>query len=86
MRAALDNHAFLNHQNHVGLPDRAQTVSNGKNGAVFHHPRNGFLYLAFRNRIQRAGRFIKYQDRRISQNGARDGHSLPLAHNRLYVP
>ena len=37
------------------------------------------LYRLFRFRIERGGRFIENQDRRILQDGARDRHALLLA-------
>ena len=78
MGSAFDNVSFMNDEDTIRFPNRAQTVSDDKAGAASHEMLHGFLDVHFGAGIDTACSFIKDQDRRISQYGAGNGEQLPL--------
>ncbi len=53
-------------------------MGDGNHGASAHQPRQRLADRLFGFTVQRGGRFIQQQDRRVLQEGARDGDALPL--------
>ena len=51
----------------------------GDDGLVFHQPDQRFLNMLFALAVQRRGRLVKNQYRRVFQNGAGNGNPLALA-------
>src|SRR6266852_5189274 len=70
--------AFFEHDNPVRPANRRESMSDDESGATCGKPLQGFHQTLFGFGIQRAGRLIQYEDRRIFQERARDGDSLAL--------
>ena len=79
MAAALDDAAGIHHQDLVGVHHRRQPVRDHQRGAADRDAVEFGLdrFLAFG--IQRRGRLVEDQDRRILQQRARDRDALLLA-------
>jgi hypothetical protein len=83
MAAALDDLAGLHHKDRVGVHDRMQAMGDHDRGAVLAEVLDRFLNLPFRFRIERGGRFIEQDDRRVLDQRARDRDALALAPRQL---
>ena len=79
MIAALDHPPTLEHHDLVGVADGAQSVRDGQGGAAGHQVVQRSLQLALRAGVQRRGGLVEHEDRRVHQQGAGHGQSLPLA-------
>lgn len=77
---ALRNDATLvKYDDSIGLLHGRKTVSDDQSRAVVGGIVQCRLHKPFARRIERAGSFIEKQDRRILENGARNGDSLTLS-------
>ena len=78
MRAAFDHIAVLHHKDQVGIFNGGKAVRNHKAGAPGGEGIHGVLNEQLRAGIDRGGRFVQNQHRRILQHGARNGEQLLL--------
>ena len=81
--ALLDDAAAVEHQQPVERPHRRQPVRDDERGAAHHQPLHRLLDQHLRFRIEAGRRLVEDQDRRIGEEGARDGHALALAARQL---
>ena len=70
---------MVEHQDAIGLANGGEAVGNGKDGAILHQIVDGVLDLLLGDGVERGGGFVKDEDRRITQNGAGNGHALALS-------
>ncbi len=78
MGAARHQPPALHHQDAIRPPDRRQPMRDHQRRPPPRQRRQGELHRPLALRIQRRGRLIQQQDRRIAQNRPRDRHTLPL--------
>src|SRR5207253_5749600 len=79
VRAALDDHALLEHDNLVGADDRREPMRDHERGAVARYPIKRILDFLLGMAVERRGGLVEQQDRRTFENGAGDGDALLLA-------
>ena len=79
MRALLHDLAVVQHQNAVAGQNRRQPMRDHERGAAGHQPRQRALHQRLAFGIERRGRFIEQEKRRIAQDRARDRDALALA-------
>ena len=79
VRAVLDEPALLEHQDQVGVADRAQAVRDDEGRAPFEQRVHVLLHDALRLGVERARGLVEDQDRRASIERARDRDALALA-------
>ena len=77
--SVLDHAPMLEHEDARGIADRGEAVRDHEGGAALHHFVERGIDLGLGDGIERAGRLIENQDRRILQQRARDRQPLPLA-------
>ncbi len=65
------------------MHDRRQPVSNDDGRAALAKLGQRFLHLQFGFGVKRGSRLIEQDDRRVLDQGARDGDALPLAAGKL---
>ena len=78
VRATFHDHAFVKDEDHVGLSDGREAVSDDERGAAFHELLEGFRDELLGLGIESAGRLVQYEDSRIPKHGASYSHSLFL--------
>src|SRR5581483_11476320 len=78
-RAGLDDASLAKHQNARGVADGAEPVRDHEGGAALHHLVERHVEAGFGQRIERAGRFVEDEDRRVLEQRAGDGEALALA-------
>ena len=83
MPAVLDDLAALDHQDAVGMHDGVQPVRDDDGGAVLAEMLDRLLHLALGFGIERGGRLVEQDDRRVLEQGARNGDALALAAGQL---
>ena len=83
MRALLDDPAIFQHHDPVSRAHRGEAVGDHQRGAALHQPVQGLLHQLLAFRIERAGRFVEQQDRRIPQQRASNGNALLLPARKL---
>ena len=59
--------------------DRRQPMGDDERGAALHQPVERRLHQRLALRVERGGRLVEQQDRRVLQDGAGDGEALALA-------
>ena len=79
MGAAVDDAPFVEHEDLVGIDNRADTLGDDEAGAVFHQPVERVLDEHFGRNVDIAGGVVQDQDARVGQQGAGDGDALFLA-------
>ena len=79
MRAGLDNSTLCHADDHVAIANGSQPMGDDKNGSVLHDLPHVMLDDAFALVIERRGRLVKNQDRRVGCKRAGDGDALALA-------
>ena len=79
MRALRDDAAVVHDDDAVGLQHRREPMRDDDRRAPLHQAIERGLHQSLALGIERAGRFVEQQDRRIAQDGARDGDALALA-------
>ena len=65
------------------LRKRRKTVRDRNHGAPAHQPAERLADRLLGFAVERGGGFIEQQDRRVLQEGARDGDALPLSAGQL---
>src|SRR5882762_11055896 len=75
----LHDASFRQHDDEVGVLHRREAVRDDEHGAVRHEALDRLLHEPFRFGVERAGRFVENEDRRIAEQRARDGDALALA-------
>ena len=83
MRAALDDHALVEHDDLVGADDGGEPVRDHQRGAALGHALERVLDFLLGVAVERRGRLVEQQDRRRLQDGAGDGDALLLAAGEL---
>ena len=79
MGALVDDPALIHHQDAVAGQHRGEAMRDHERGAVAHQFFQRGLHQRFAFGIQRRGRLIEQQQRRVAQDRARDGDALALA-------
>ena len=79
MRALLDNALVGQDEDLVRVADGGQAVRDGERRSSLHQLFERLLHEVFGLVVQRAGRFVEDQDRRIFQKHPRDGDALLLS-------
>ena len=64
MRAALDDHALIEHQDLVGADDGREPMGDDERGAVLRHAVERILDVPLGVAVERGGRLVEQQDRR----------------------
>src|SRR3989440_7429292 len=78
MGSTLNNAPFLQHQDLVGVLNRAQAGSDHKRGAALHDRIQGLLNEILRFHVNARSRVIEYENTRVEQQGACYRNSLFL--------
>jgi len=81
--AGLHDTPSLNHQDGVGMHDGGQPVRDHQRRAATAKFGDRVLHVAFRLRVERGGRLIEQDDRRIAHQSTRDGDALTLTARKL---
>jgi len=79
MCTALDDLAGLEYEHLVGVPDRAQPMSDDETGPIAQQALQRALDQSLGARVDAGGRFVQDQDARIGQRSAGDRQQLPLS-------
>ena len=79
MGAFGDQFAAVEHEDPIGIAHGRQPVGDHQCRAVRGQPLDGLLDEGLALGVERAGRLVQKQDRRIAQDGARNGDALALA-------
>ena len=85
VRADLRDAARFDHDDPVGVRDRAESMRDDEAGAMAREHSQAGLNQAFAFRVQVAGGFVQDQDSRIGQHGPGDGQSLSLSAAELHA-
>ena len=83
MRAEFDRPAVLDDADPVGIDDGLQAVRHHDGGAPDAQLVQRLLHLALGFGVERRRRLVEQDDRRLLQEGARDGDALALAARQL---
>src|SRR5580704_8102142 len=84
MAALLDDAAVLDYHEPVHLRDGGEPVRDGDDGLAGHQRVEVLMDRGFDLAVERGGRLVEHQDRRILENHARDGDALALPAGKLY--
>ncbi len=79
MRSLLDQMSLVEHENTVGLRHRRQPVRDHQRRAALHDLIERALHQGLAFGIERAGRFVKKQDRRIAKERTGNCDALALS-------
>lgn len=79
VRALLLYPSVFQNDDPVRIHNRLELVGDDDDGASLDKRVDGFLHLHLVFRVERCGRFVQQDDRRILQDGAGDGYALLLA-------
>ena len=85
VRPDLDDAPAVEHDDAVGVLDRRQPVRDHDRGASAHQRIERGLHLALRFRVERRGRLVEDQQRRVLEERARDGDALALAARQAHA-
>jgi len=77
--ALLDDPAFVEDDDAVSAADRGETMGDDDRRAVVHQPLERLLDQLLRFGVERGGRFVEQQQRRVAQHRAGDRQPLALA-------
>src|SRR5215472_9197778 len=83
MGAGLDGAAMVQHDEAVHACDRREAMGNGDDGAPPHELVELFLDRRLDFGIERRGRFVQDQDRRVLEDDASERDALALAAREL---
>ena len=83
MRTVLDNLAVRQHHDAVERRHGGQAVRHYNGGAAAHQVLERFLHQRLGLTVEGRGRLVEYQNRRVGQDGAGDGHALALTAREL---
>ena len=78
MGALLHDPATVHHHDPVRLAHGGEPVRDDQRGPPAHHVAERFLHQPLALRVERAGRLVEQEDRRIAQDRASDRESLLL--------
>ena len=78
MPAALDDAAFLDHEDLVGLVDGREPVRDHDRGAAVERLVQRGLHRGLRRRVEVRGRLVEDHDPRLGEQQPGDGQPLPL--------
>ena len=81
--ALLDDAAVVEHDQPVHLRDGGEPVRDGDHGLAGHQRVEARLDRGFDFAVERRGRLVEHQDRRVLEDDARDGDALALAAGQL---
>ena len=76
--ALLDGLAAVKHHNAVSIPNSRQPMRDDQGGASLHQALQSLPQVALAHRIQVRRGFVQNQHRRVLQQGAGNGDTLPL--------
>src|SRR5438552_8434555 len=79
MRPAFGDLSVMEDRDAVRVPDGRKTMGNEKRRPAFHQALQSVQKQAFTHGIQRAGRFVENQNRRVFQQRSSNRDSLTLA-------
>src|SRR5262245_66497114 len=79
VRASLDDAAVIEYEDHIGTADRGETMRDCDRRPALEQSGQPFENQLLGFRIQRCRRFVKKQDRRVTDERARNRNSLELA-------
>ena len=85
MRALFDDAALVEHHQPVHARDGREPVRDRDHGLAFHQVAEARLDRGLDFGIERRGRLVEHQDRRVLQDHARDGDALALAAGELHA-
>src|SRR6516165_8659688 len=85
MRTLLDDAAPVEHDEAIHLRDGREPMSDRDHRLVSHERAQARLNGGFDFAVERRGRFVEYQDRRVLENDAGDGDALALAAGKLHA-
>ena len=83
VRALLHQLAVVQHHDQVGVADRGQAVGDHERGAAHHQVVERVEDHGLGLGVDRRGRLVEDQDRRVADEGARDADALALAAREL---
>src|SRR5579883_2599372 len=83
MAAVLDDPPVIEHEDPIEVAHRRQAVGDHQGCAALHQAIHGVPDQRLRLAVEARGRLVQDQDARISQEGARDRHTLALAAGQL---
>jgi hypothetical protein len=83
--AFFDDAAFVQDDEAVHRGDGGEAVGDGNHGFAFHHFVEAFLDGSFDFGVERAGGFVKQQNRRVFEHNAGDGDTLALAAGKFHA-
>ena len=83
MAAAFGDAAFVEHDDLIGVDHRREPVRDRDRGAALRHRVQRVEDLGLGAAVERAGRLVEDQDRRILEQGPRDRDALLLAARQL---
>ena len=81
--AGFDDEAVLDDEDAVGMHDRRQSVGDDDRGAALAEFGDRLLHVVLGFGIERRGRLVEQDDRRILDQRARDGDALALPAGEL---
>jgi hypothetical protein len=79
MRALLDDAAVVEHQDAVAFEHRGKTMRDHDRRAPLHQAVERRLHQGLALGVERRGRFVKQEQRRVTQDCARDSYALALS-------
>jgi len=79
MAALLDDFSVTEDEDLVSPSGRGKAMSDKQGGSAFHHVLERFLDGFLADRVETAGGLVEEENRRLSNDGARDGDALHLA-------
>ena len=83
MAAHFDDLAMVEHDQAVHRGDGREAMGDGDHGLAGHQPGEALLDRRFHFRVERRGRLVEDEDRRILEEHAGDGDALALAAGKL---
>ena len=78
MSTRLCNNPLIQHENAVRMPDRAQSMRDDEGRSIFEYRAHIPLYHLLGFIVERARRFIEYENARIADQRSRNGDTLAL--------
>ena len=78
-RALFDDAAMLEHDDPIDAMNGGEPMRHDESGSAVHQFLDRFHDGSFGGGIERGGRLVEQQDRRVLEKGARDPDALPLA-------
>ena len=79
----LHDPALVEHDDSIGVFDRREPMGDDQGGAALHQKRQLLLNPPLRFIVERRGRLVENQHRRVLEQRARNGYSLPLAARKI---